>query len=105
MSDLKFNLPSDEVPEDSMSAVIEGASIFIARDDLLDYEQEFLRLSKEKKRLEKEVQMVKNKLSNEGFLKKAPAEVIDMEKEKQGKYEGMLEKVGSNLLLVEKKLK
>jgi valyl-tRNA synthetase len=105
MSDLKFNLPSDEVPEDSMSAVIEGASIFIARDDLLDYEQEFLRLNKEKTRLEKEVQMVKNKLANEGFLNKAPAEVIDMEKEKQEKYEDMLEKVGSNLLLVEKKLK
>ena len=105
MSDLEFNLPSDEVPEDSMSAVIEGASIFIARDDLLDYEQEFLRLNKEKTRLEKEVQMVKNKLANEGFLNKAPAEVIDMEKEKQEKYEDMLEKVGSNLLLVEKKLK
>ena len=71
----------------------------------MDYEQEFLRLSKEKTRLEKEVQMVKNKLANPGFLNKAPVEVIAMEKEKQGKYEDMLEKVCSNLLLVEKKLK
>ncbi len=72
---------------------------------MLDYEQEFLRLNKEKVRLEKEVKMVKSKLLNEGFLNKAPTEVIDMEKEKQGKYEDMLDKVCSNLLLVEKKLK
>jgi valyl-tRNA synthetase len=105
MSELEFNLPSDGVPEDSMSAVIEGASIYIARDDLLDYQQEFLRLSKEKTRLEKEVKMVEGKLSNPGFLNKAPGEVVDMEKEKQGKYEDMLEKVCANILLVEKKLK
>lgn len=105
MSNLQFILPSDDVPEDSMSAVIEGASIFIARDDLLDYQQELIRLSKEKSRLEKEVKMVRGKLSNQGFLNKAPKEVIEMEKEKQGKYEDMLEKVCSNLLLVEKKLK
>lgn len=105
MSELEFNLPSDEIPQDSMSAVIEGASLFIARDDLLDYQQESLRLNKEKLRLEREVKMVKSKLSNPGFLDKAPSEVIELEKEKQSKYEDMLEKVCSNLLLVEKKLK
>ena len=92
------------VPEEVMSAVMGGIELFIPLDDLLDYKAEFERLTKEKARLEGEVKRVIGKLSNEGFVAKAPEKVITEEKEKQAKYEDMLAKVISRLELVEKKL-
>ena len=87
-----------------MSAVIDGAEIYIPLDDLLDYKAEFERLTKEKAKLEGEVQRVVKMLANPGFVNKAPAAKIEQEKEKQAKYEDMLEKVIARLALVEKKL-
>ena len=47
---------------------------------------------------------MKGKLSNEGFINKAPEKVVAEEREKLAKYEDMLEKVVARLSLVEKKL-
>ena len=55
------------------------------------------RLKKEKQNLEKEVQRVNNKLNNPGFISKAPAHIIEKEKEKGKKYEDMLAKVVEQL--------
>jgi len=93
-----------EIPEEVMSAVINRVEIFIPLDDLLDYKAELERLQKEKKRLTGEVARVKGKLSNEGFVSKAPEAVISAERDKMEKYEDMLEKVIARLTLVEKKL-
>ena len=87
-----------------MSAVLDGAEIFIPLDDLVDFNAEFERLTKEKKRLEGEVKRVVGKLSNEGFVAKAPEKVINEEREKKVKYEEMLEKVISRLEMVAKKV-
>ena len=57
-----------------------------------------------KSKLEGEVKRVVGKLSNQGFVAKAPEKVINEEKEKQAKYEDMLTKVTARLALVEKKL-
>lgn len=103
MSEIQLTTKKEEIPEDAMSGVMEGASLYISRDDLLDYEAEYQRLTKEKARLEKEVERVRNKLANSGFLGKAPREVVQEEEEKQIKYEDMLRKVLENLESVEKK--
>ena len=66
--------------------------------------QEYDRLTKEKKKLEGEVKRVAGKLSNEGFLAKAPEKVINEEKEKQAKYKEMLAKVEERLAMVAKKV-
>ena len=87
-----------------MSAVIGNVEIYIPLDDLLDYKAEFDRLQKEKARLTGEVQRVKGKLANEGFVSKAPEKVITEEREKMEKYEDMLVKISERLVLVEKKL-
>ena len=88
-----------------MSAVVSGAEIFIPLDDIMDYEAELERLEKEKKKLEGEVKRVRGKLSNEGFVSKAPEKVVNEEREKQVKYEEMLAKVCDMLETVKKKLK
>ena len=105
ITDITFAASKAEVPEEVMSAVVAGAEIFIPLDDIMDYEAELDRLRKEKKKLEGEVKRVVGKLSNEGFIKKAPEKVINEEKAKQVKYEEMLAKVCDRLAVVEKKVK
>ncbi|EYE87798.1 valyl-tRNA synthase [Fervidicella metallireducens AeB] len=83
----------EEVPQDAVSVVIAGGEIFMPLDDLIDKAKEIERLSKEKEKLEKEVERVVKKLSNPGFISKAPESVIAEEKEKQAKYQEMLDKV------------
>jgi len=104
ITDISFINDKAGLPEDVMSAVIEGAELFIPSDELLDYELELARLTKEKDKLTQEVSRVKGKLDNVGFVAKAPAKVIEEEKEKMAKYEDMLSKVNERLAAVEKKL-
>ena len=104
INDITFVTDKKDVPEEVMSAVINGAEIFIPLDELVDFNAEFERLTKEKKKLEGEVARVKGKLSNQGFISKAPEKVINEEKAKQVKYEEMLDGVIERLALVEKKL-
>ena len=104
ITDIKFIGDKADLPEDVMAAVIDGAELFIPSDELLDYDLELQRLSKEKEKLQQEVDRVKGKLNNAGFVAKAPAKVIDEEKEKMAKYEDMLAKVTERLAAVEKKL-
>lgn len=93
-----------EVPEDAMSAVIEGAKLFMPMDELVDFAKELERLEKEKAKLEGEIKRVAGKLSNEGFIKKAPQSLIDEEKGKQSKFEDMYRSVMERLDFVKSKL-
>jgi valyl-tRNA synthetase len=81
------------VPEDAVSVVMSGAEIYIPLSDLVDFEKEIERLNKEKENLEKELQRVRGKLNNQGFISKAPQNVIDAEKAKEKKYQDMMDKV------------
>ena len=105
ISQIEFTTEKDRIPEEVMSAIIDGIEIYIPLDDLIDYNSEHERLLKEVKRLEAEVSRVSIKLSNEGFVSKAPEKVILEEKEKQKKYEDMLKKVNERLNQVKEKLK
>ena len=82
-----------QIPENAVSLVVERAEIFMPQGDLVDKEKEIARLTLELKRLEGEIKRVESKLSNEGFVAKAPANVLAQEKEKGEKYRDMLEKV------------
>jgi len=104
ISEITFIASKDEVPEEVMSAVVAGAEIFVPLDDIMDYAAEYDRLLKEKKKLEGEVKRVVGKLSNQGFISKAPEKVINEEKAKQVKYEEMLANVIDRLAVVEKKV-
>ena len=81
------------IPEGSVSVIVEGAKIFMPMDELIDTEKEKERLTKEKERLQSEIDRVEKKLSNEGFVSKAPAKLIEEEKAKGVKYKEMYDKV------------
>lgn len=83
----------DDVQENYVSAVVEDAELFLSMDELVDKEKEIERLNGEKAKLEKELDRVDKKLSNKGFTDKAPEKVVEGEREKQRKYQEMLDKV------------
>ncbi len=87
----------DSIDDDAVSIVIPNATIYIPFAELVDIEKEIARLQKEKQKFEGEIKRVVGKLSNQGFVAKAPASLIEEEKEKQQKYEAMLEEVNERI--------
>lgn len=75
------------IAEDAVSTIIPNATLYMPFADLVDLQKELERLSKEKAKLEMEVERVNKKLGNEGFVAKAPAKLIEEEKAKREKYE------------------
>ncbi|WP_130818905.1 valine--tRNA ligase [Anaerococcus vaginimassiliensis] len=72
-------------------------SVLMSLDELVDYEKERQRLKDEIKRLEGEIKRASGKLSNKGFVEKAPEAVVNQEREKLNGYEDLLEKTKASL--------
>ncbi|MFG6116419.1 valine--tRNA ligase [Halobacillus sp. MO56] len=75
-----------QAPEKAMSAVVTGAELYLPLAGLINIEDEIQRLEKEREKWDKEVERVQKKLSNEGFVKKAPEHVVQEEREKETDY-------------------
>ena len=105
ITELTFAASKEDIPEDSVSAVIDGAEIYVPLDELVDYKEEFDRLTKEKARLEGEVKRSNGMLSNPNFVNKAPEAKVQSEKDKLVVYEEMLDKVIKQLEIVSQKVK
>lgn len=104
LTELNFRETKEDLPKDAMTAVISGAEIFVPMEELIDFKAEEERLTKELKRLEGEVKRAEGKLSNEGFVNKAPAKLIEEEKAKLEDYKDMLSKVEERLTIIKEKL-
>jgi valyl-tRNA synthetase len=61
-------------------AVAEGVTVLVPLTGLVDPEKERERLSRELKKVEKDLATAEKKLSNENFVKRAPAEVVEQER-------------------------
>ncbi|MBQ9757758.1 MAG: valine--tRNA ligase [Clostridia bacterium] len=96
-SETEIKIDKSDVPENAVSVVTAKAEILLPMDELVDREKEIERLSKEKTRLEGEIKRAEGKLSNKGFTDKAPANVVEEERQKCEKYKAMLEKVIESL--------
>ena len=77
--------------EKVVSAVCAAGEIRIPLGDLVDLQKELARLEKERKNLEGEIARAQGKLNNPGFLSKAPAQLVEQEREKLKTTESMLE--------------
>jgi valyl-tRNA synthetase len=84
-------------PPLSASSVIPQGEIYIPLAELIDLDSERARLQKELGSQTKYLERIKKKLSNSDFLKRAPADVIEAEKEKQKQVEDSIERLNKNL--------
>ncbi|MEG8946719.1 valine--tRNA ligase [Rosettibacter firmus] len=89
--------PDIQKPKASASAVVKGCDIFVPLEGLIDLNIERQRIQKEIARLTSSLEAVKKKLSNENFVAKAPADVIEREKNKMNDWQNALEKLQSIL--------
>ena len=81
------------IADDAVSTAIHKGMIYMPFAELVDIAKEKERLSKEREKLVKEVERVEKKLSNQGFVSKAPEKVINEERAKLEKYSNMLKSV------------
>ena len=72
--------------DDAVLIATDAGRLYIPLAEVIDFEKERARLTAEMKKNEGEIERIEKKLANEGFVAKAPAAVIDGEKEKLKKY-------------------
>ena len=68
--------------ENPVQIVTPHATVYLPLGDLVDLDKERARLAKEKEACEKEIEFISKKLSNENFVSKAPAAVVDQQRQK-----------------------
>lgn len=84
-------------PDKAMTGIVTGAELYLPLAGLIDIAQEITRLEKELQTLHGEVERIEKKLSNEGFVAKAPAKVIEEEKAKLADYADKRDKVTARI--------
>ncbi len=77
-------------PEKCLSTVVEGINIFLPLAEMVDVAEEIARIQKELEQARKELQRAEKNLRNEGFISKAPQDVVDREKEKAELYQAQV---------------
>lgn len=83
-------------PKFSASAIVSGDEIFIPLEGLIDLEVERKRLEKEIKRYETMLSETERKLSDQNFITRAPADIVEREKQKYENFKLTLEKLRQN---------
>jgi valyl-tRNA synthetase len=82
-ADLSFAPDTEPVPPRTAISVAEGVRVLVPLEGLVDLDKERERLQRELQRVEKDLGAVEKKLSNEGFLSRAPADVVATERERR----------------------
>ena len=77
---------------ESPVATIDGIQLFGGED--IDREQVESRIAQARDELRSEIERAERKLDNEGFVAKAPAEVVEAERDKLARYRAELEELG-----------
>ena len=88
VSHLKVSAPAER-PENAATAIAANVEIFVPLKGLINFDEEEKRLAKDIEKIIKEVEAVQKKLSNRGFLDRAPKEVVTKE---QTRVEELLQK-------------
>jgi valyl-tRNA synthetase len=89
--------PGAAKPPRSASAVVQGMEVYLPLEGLIDLEAERQRLERKQAELVKGLEAVERKLGNEQFVSRAPADVVEAEKERRERLTGDLEVVERNL--------
>ena len=86
-----------EKPTQSASAVVGEMKVYLPLAELLDLDVETKRQQEELANLQKYVKTLTGKLSNEEFVKNAPANIVETERKKLAEAQSRIEKISSDL--------
>ena len=92
-------VPVDQAPAAAgmVAVVTHAAQMFIPLGELVDLEKEKARLEKELKKNPAELEKLNTKLNNPGFVNKAPANVVEAERERSVKLTELVAKLEEQL--------
>ena len=83
--------------EGAVCVVTDCASLYMPMNELIDFEAELSRLSREMEKAEKDREFVEKKLNNPGFVAKAPEQVVAAQREQLAKTVEKIELLKSNI--------
>ena len=92
-------VPVDQAPDAAgkVAVVTHAAQLFIPLGELVDLEKEKARVEKELKKQSAELAKLNTKLNNPGFVNKAPAHVVEAEKERAVQLTELVAKLEAQL--------
>jgi valyl-tRNA synthetase len=90
-------IPISEKIRGTAMNVVDNVELFVPLIGLIDLDKERSRLVKEMERLNSQIKALDKKLSNSQFLDKAPASVIEQEKNKRQNFIEKFEKIKRNI--------
>ena len=85
---------SDTPPDRSVQIVADEAIVCLPLAGVIDVDAEAARLAKESKKLESEIARIDKKLDNQGFLAKAPEDIVAAERDKRDELAARMARVG-----------
>ena len=88
---------SAAVTEKTVSAVTKACTLYIPLGDLVDVAKETARLTKERDSVQRDIERGEAKLNNPGFIGKAPAQLVEQEREKLAVSRDKLEKLNARI--------
>jgi len=88
--------------ETAVQVITSSARVFIPMDELVDKDKELERLNKEKAAAQKDFDFIADKLANQGFLAKAPANVVEAERQKLDGIKERLAKIEESIQALNK---
>ncbi len=78
-----------------------GQEVFLPLEGLVDLDRERARLAGEIERLEGQLQAIAKKLANEAFVTRAPAEVVEKERQKESSFRAQRDTLREKLAILE----
>ena len=84
-------------PKFAATSLVDGAAIFVLLEGVIDFSKEEIRLEKEMNKLNQELDTIRKKLENKGFIKKAPLHVVQKVEERNDELREKQQKLQTNL--------
>jgi len=98
LSSLTVLSAADSPPESAAMKIVGGFEVFL--HNVVDAATEKEKLSKEKKRVQKEIGICQKKLGNKSFTERAPKHVVDEQQVRLADYQAQLKRIEQSLAVI-----